>query len=53
MMIINLIGELIFVAPFGPLLVGTVVFFVTRRRRLRAENQQPACNDADAADSAE
>ena len=53
MLIINVIGDLIFVAPFGLLLVGTVVFFVTRRRRLRAENKQPSANDADGADSAE
>ena len=53
MMIINLLAELIFVAPFGMLLVGAVVFFVSRRRRLRAENQQTAVNDAHAVDSAE
>ena len=50
-MIFALLADLILVAPFGLLLVGAVVFFISRRRRQRTENQQPAANDAHGADS--
>jgi cytochrome c-type biogenesis protein CcmH/NrfF len=44
-MIFALLADLIFVAPFGLLLVGVVVFFVSRRRRRRAEDEQSGANE--------
>ena len=52
-MIIALLTDFVLVAPFGLLLVGAVVFFVSRRRRLRAENQQAEANNSHGADSTE
>ena len=44
-MIINVLADLLLIAPFGMLLVGVVVFFISRRRRQRAEGQQTGTNE--------
>ena len=52
-MIFALLADFVLVAPFGLLLVGVVVFLVTRHRRRRAEDEQTGANDAHGANSTE